>query len=37
MLQARENEISLRKRSGGTAHLRTLVGTLVLKCGLPEF
>ena len=24
MLQVRENEISLRKRSGGTAHLRTL-------------
>ena len=29
MLQGRENDISLRKWSGGTAQLRTLVGTLV--------
>jgi len=28
MLQVRENEISLRKSSGGTTHLRTLEGTL---------
>jgi len=30
MLQVHENEISLRKWFGGTAHLRTLEGTLVL-------
>jgi len=29
MLQVRQNEISLRKLSGGTAHLPTLAGTLV--------
>jgi len=29
MLQGRENDISLRKWSGGTAQLRTLEGTLV--------
>jgi len=29
MLQVRENEFSLRKLSGDTAHLRTLEGTLV--------
>ena len=29
MLQVRTNEISLRKCSGGSAHLRTLEGTLV--------
>jgi len=29
MLQVRENEISLRKWSGGTAHFRTLEGILV--------
>ena len=28
MLQEHENEVSLRKWSGGTAHLRTLEGTL---------
>jgi len=28
MLQVRENEISLRKWFGGTAHLRSLEGTL---------
>jgi len=28
MLQVCENDISLRKGSGGTAHLRTLEGTL---------
>jgi len=28
MLQARENEISLRKRSDGTAQLRTLEGNI---------
>jgi len=28
MLQVRENEISLRKRYGGTAQLRTMEGTL---------
>ena len=28
MLQARKNEVSLRKCSGGTAQLRTLEGTL---------
>jgi len=28
MLQVRENEISLRKCSGGAAQLRTLEGTL---------
>ena len=28
MLQVRENEILLRKWSGGTAQLRTLEGTL---------
>jgi len=31
ILQVRKNEISLRKYSGGTAHLRTLEGTLVTK------
>jgi len=30
MLQGRENEISLRKWSGGTAQLRTLERTLVV-------
>jgi len=34
MLQVRENEISLRKWSGGTAHLRTLEKTLVAKNAL---
>ena len=29
MLQVRENEISLHKWSGDSAHLRTLEGTLV--------
>jgi len=29
MLQGRENEFSLRKCSGGIAHLRTLEGTLL--------
>jgi len=29
ILQVRENEILLRKRSGGTTQLRTLKGTLV--------
>jgi len=29
MLQASKNEISLRKCSGGSAHLSTLEGTLV--------
>jgi len=29
MLQVRENEISLRKWSDGTAHLRTVEGTLI--------
>jgi len=29
MLQVRENEISLRKWSGGTAHLRTSEGALL--------
>ena len=28
MLQVRKNEISLRKWSGGTAHVRILEGTL---------
>jgi len=31
MLQVRKNEISLRKCSGGSAHLRTLEGTLVTR------
>jgi len=30
MLQVRENEISLRKWSGGTAQLRTVEGTLLV-------
>jgi len=30
MLQVRETEIPLRKRSGATAHLQTLEGTLVI-------
>jgi len=30
MLQARENEISLRKWSGGIAQLRSLEGTLLI-------
>jgi len=30
MLQVHENEIALRKLSGGTAQLRTLEGTLVI-------
>jgi len=29
MLEVRENEISLRKLSGGTAQLRNLAGTLL--------
>jgi len=29
MMQVRENEISLRRQSGGTAKLRTLEGTSV--------
>jgi len=29
--QVRETEISLRKLSGGTAHLRTLEGTLLMN------
>jgi len=29
MLQVRENEISLRRRSGGSEYLRTLEGTSV--------
>jgi len=29
MFEVRENEIALRKLSGGTAQLRTLEGTLV--------
>jgi len=29
MLEVRENEIALRKLSGGTAQLRTLAGTLL--------
>jgi len=29
MLQGRKNEISMRKCSGGSTHLRTLKGTLV--------
>ena len=33
----RENEISLRKLSGGTAHLRTVAGTLVRKHWLIRF
>jgi len=31
MLQARRNEISLRKCSGSSAHLRTIEGTLVTR------
>jgi len=31
MLQVRENEIALRKLSGGSAQLRTLEGTLVIR------
>jgi len=31
ILQVRENEISLRKCSGSSAHLRTLEGTLVIR------
>ena len=31
MLQVRKNEISLRKCSGGSAHLRTSEGTLVKR------
>jgi len=31
MLQVRKNEISLRKYSDGSAHLRTLEGTLVTR------
>jgi len=35
MLQVRENEISLRKWSGGTAHLRTFGGRIgCKKCAL---
>jgi len=35
MLQVRENEISLRKRAGGTAHLRTFRGSIgYKKCAL---
>ena len=34
MLQVRYNEISLRQWSGGTAQLRTLEGTLVVKYAL---
>jgi len=30
MLQVRENEISLRKWTGGTAQLRTLEGTVLI-------
>jgi len=34
MLEVRENEISLRKLSGGAAHLRTLDVTLDIRpCG----
>jgi len=32
MLEVRENEIALRKFSGGTAQLCTLEGTLPLTC-----
>ena len=31
MLEVRENEIALRKLSGGTAQLRTLEGTLMMN------
>jgi len=31
MLQVRENEILLRNSSGGSAHLRTLEGTLATR------
>jgi len=35
MLQESENEISLRKWSGGTAHLRTFRGSIgCIKCAL---
>jgi len=33
MLQVRENEISLRKGSGGTAQLHSLEGTLIVFAG----
>jgi len=33
MLQVRENEIALRKCSGGSAQLRTLEGNTARYCG----